>query len=270
MSDSRDLSYDDGVAVARDCIAEVVRSLGSDVQSAYLLGSLAHGGFAPAASDIDVCFVVRDVATGPAFTALMQQARESPHPLRRRLSLFWVSEQALRNGRPDGRLPAVDHADLITHGSLAYGRDVRAGLRAPTHEELVDDTARFVVDKWGSDGSWPGSLHRPEELLGQGVRDATKTVLFPVRFLWTVFTGAFGPVDEAVAWSSAWPDTVEGGARLAQRALEWRHSGHLDDGDEADVAAIREGLVPLWLQLLAALPPDPRLTALAAAVQHPG
>jgi len=241
MSGFRDCSYDDGIAVARDCSAEIVRSLGGEVQSASLLGSLAHGGFAPAVSDIDVCFVVRDGATGPAFTALMQQARASPHPLRRRLSLFWVSEQALRNGRPDGRLPGIDHADLVAHGSLAYGREVRADLRSPTHAELVNGTARFVLDKWGDDGSWPGSLHRPQELLRQGVRDATKIVLFPVRFLWTVLEGAFGPVDEAVAWYSAWPDRVEGGGRLAQRALRWRHTGYLDDGDEADVAPARGG-----------------------------
>lgn len=258
------MTVNDGFAVARGCVDEVAGLLGENLMAAYRLGSLAHGGFAPAVSDVDVCFVVRDAATaGPELSALMMRARAEAHPLRQRLSLFWTGEEALRQGRPDGRLPAVDHADLVVHGALERGQDVLSGLVPPDRGELVASTAEFVIDKWAQDKAWMASLHRPESLVSQGPRSVTKTVLFPVRFLWTVATGLFGQVVNAVDWYLSWDHSTTGGRALAHAALGWRETGQLD---QSAPELLGKGLVPLWLQLFEELPSDPRITSLAKDV----
>lgn len=257
-------TVDDGFLVARECISDAAALLADGLISAYLIGSLAHGGFAPAVSDVDICFVVGDADwAGPRLFELMSRSRQHPHPLRQRLSLFWTSEDALLRGRPDGRLPAVDHADLVMHGNLERGREVRSGLTPPSKEELVASTASFVADKWGDDWDWIESMNRVDLLAEQGPRPVTKTSLFPVRFLWTVVTGEFGQVVDAVDWYLSWEHATAHGRALSVAALGWRESGRLDSSVPDLLGA---GLAPLWLQLLDELPPHPRISTLVERI----
>jgi hypothetical protein len=97
-----------GWRVARVACQRANAALGARLISAYAIGSLAHGGFAPDVSDIDIAVLV---------------------------------------GAPPeaARLGAIDRLDLIEHGVLMHGIDRRAdnGVR-PTCDELVAETAAFL------------------------------------------------------------------------------------------------------------------------------
>ena len=57
-------------ATAEQVIAETVEAaeavLGGEIEAIFVLGSLAHGGFAPLVSDVDVAIIVRATAPGTA------------------------------------------------------------------------------------------------------------------------------------------------------------------------------------------------------------
>lgn len=198
-----------------------------DLIAVYTIGSLAHGGFAPAVSDIDLALVLRRTgADTPArVRGVVAVARErAPGEPAERLSVFWADPERVRSGgdRP-ARLPAVDRLDLIDSGRLRYGADVRDGAVRPGRIELVCGSAAFLAERSGD--TVPLVVGDPEDLLHGGVRRVTKTVLFPVRFLHTLRTAGIGRNDAAVA---SYADARGPRTALATAALEWR-SGSLGD-----------------------------------------
>ena len=224
----------------------------------YAIGSLAHGGFIPEVSDVDVAFLITDPlapddAAGAAeVTALV--ARSSSTPLASRLSVFWGSPESLRGGAGGGRFPAYDRLDLLQAGRLLWGTDVRDGIPTPTHRELAIESASFALRMLASPtiiGSHTVNatalLRRPESLLDRGSRDMTKLVLFPVRFLYTCRTGRSCPTDQAIA------DFLDGQgegpeAHLVRAAHSWREHPFTDR--DAALALLNAGLVPLYVTFI--------------------
>lgn len=203
--------------------------------AAYLLGSLAHGGYAPAVSDIDLAVILTDTRVGDATTI----QSTNPH---RKLSVFWGSLPALRDGREDGRFPALDRLDLADHGVLLLGSDVAGQVARPTGDELLLESARFAVGVLAT-GEVIAEFHRPRRLVTDPVW-FTKAVLFPVRFRYTntLTTGRAATNDEAIAWYLAQPGAVAASlVRLAQRV---RAGEPLDPALVAPELAA--GLVPLY------------------------
>lgn len=175
---------------------------GSGFRAAYAIGSLAHGGYAPAVSDVDLALVVR--TAGPwsrmrvRAVRVLTRWRCGPGPADR-LSVFWGRWDDVRGGASGGvRLPAVDRLDLLEHGRLLAGTDRRDGSVWPTHEELVLDGARFAI-RW-YDRERLALLRDPARLAAADARTVTKAVLFPVRFLATLHTGRAGSNADAVRW----------------------------------------------------------------------
>lgn len=88
--------------VVADAVDAARAIFGSEIEAIYTLGSLAHGGFAPLVSDIDVALVVRDTgADTAARIAAVQElvVERASSPLSDRLSIFWGDWQAVRTGR---------------------------------------------------------------------------------------------------------------------------------------------------------------------------
>jgi hypothetical protein len=209
----------------------------------YLLGSLAHGGYAPAVSDIDLAVILTDTSGGDADTvADTHQALGQRDPLYRKLSVFWGSLPALRYGRDDGRFPAVDRLDLADHGVRLLGSDVAGQVAVPTADELLVDSARFAVKVLVTD-EVTAELGRPRRLLEDRVW-FTKAVLFPVRFLYsnTVTAGRAAVNDDAIAWYLAQPQAVA--APLVGLAARVRAGQPLDPAEAAPLLAT--GLVRLY------------------------
>jgi len=239
-------------------------ALGERLLAAYALGSLAHGGFSPLVSDIDLGLVVEDPLR-PDDASLIEFVAQSQKvgggPLSERLSVFWGTLNMLHASRRGGRFPALDRLDLLENGRLLVGADVRSGMPRPSAVELIVAGAEFAVEflagvQWAASGGQSGlgsmqaarddavdEVRRPELLIVAGVRRLTKLVLFPVRFMFTAATGRVGTNALAVEWyltRNAAPSK-----RLVRAALAWRTAEPIDDDEVADL--LRKGMVNLYL-----------------------
>jgi hypothetical protein len=256
---------------AETVIAEAANAyqtaLGERLVAAYALGSLAHGGFSPLVSDIDLGLIVRDpLRSGDAETIKVVAAAEKAkgNALYELLSVFWGTPSTLRGEQQGGRFPALDRLDLLENGQLLIGTEARRGLSRPSVGELITDGAEFALDHlagWRDAGDLRvaglSSLQRagetaieeirsPEVLLARGVRRLTKLVLFPVRFLFTAATGLVGTNDAAVARYLA--GGVGPSATLVAAALAWRTAPPEDY--EAAAQLLRQEMVPLYLHYI--------------------
>jgi hypothetical protein len=264
---------DNGETVLAEGVAAYQAAFGARLVAAYALGSLAHGGFSPLVSDVDLGLVLADppAPSDPdRIAAVADTVKAGGSPLHQRLSVFWATPGILRGEVAGGRFPPLDRLDLLENGRLLAGADVRPGLgpaAAPGGEELLVAGADFAVDFLGpgheaeADGPASGTisvlgslapvggavlheLHHPDELLAQGVRHATKIVLFPARFLYTAATGRVGTNEAAVAHYLAQPG---GPAReLVGAAYRWRTQP--PDDSVAATELLRRELLPLYRQ----------------------
>lgn len=220
----------DGEEVLRAAVHAAVELLGEDLDAAFAIGSLAHGGFAPLVSDVDLALVLRTVSSesDSRIARIAEQVRTGG-PMAQRLSVFWSDWAGVRGeGQPAGRLPQVDRLDLMDSGRLLYGTDRRDGGTLPGHDELVLDAARFAATRF--DQAYLESLLVPEQLLSRGVRPVTKAVLFPVRFLYTLHTGKLGLNEHAATWYRGRPSEP-----LVSAALRWRLDGLTDPGEAREL-----------------------------------
>jgi hypothetical protein len=172
-------------------------------------------------------------------------------PLAERLSLFWSSWDALRLGSRVGRFPLADRLDLVLKGICLHGVDERDKVAFPEPGAmrcaLVVESARFLLDKLATPER-DRLLRDPKGLVSLGCREVTKAVLFPVRFLYTAETGKVANNPQAVDWFSARPAGPTRALVLAASA--WRERGTVD-GTDRTIAALREGLLPLYESLAA-------------------
>jgi len=234
-------------AVAAECARMWRQAFGARMLAAYMMGSLAHGGYAPAVSDIDVAVVLTGTRSGDRGTADELAGR-----LRRRggrygsVSVFWASLPALRDGRDDGRFPAIDRLDCARHGRLLLGDDVRGQIVRPSVRQLQLDSSAFALAVLGTD-EVVAEFHRPRRLLTDPVW-FTKAVLFPVRFQ---YSGASAEPrvagnDEAIAWYLARPSPVA--APLVREAARVRSGAPLDPARA--LPALTAGLTALYAAYL--------------------
>ncbi|MBO0767146.1 MAG: hypothetical protein J2O48_00540 [Solirubrobacterales bacterium] len=228
-------------AVLASAVAAYRATLGPRLLAAYALGSLAHGGFNPLVSDIDVGLVLADpLETGDAATieAVAAEQKRSGPELAERLSVFWGTHLTLSGKVEGGRFPPLDRLDLIAHGRLLAGTDARAGLPQPSADELLISGAEFALG-FLAGAPTTEELRDPDLLIARGVRRVTKLVLFPVRFMYTAATAQIGTNDAAADW-------YRGVARpLVSAARDWRA-----DGLDERTALLHEQLVPLYREYM--------------------
>jgi hypothetical protein len=257
----------DGEKVLLAAAAAYRAALGERLLAAYALGSLAHGGFSPLVSDIDLGLIVDDPLRPDdpntiEVVALTEKA--SGKPLTSRLSVFWGTPNTLSGDREGGRFPALDRLDLLENGRLLIGADARSGLPRPSAAELMVAGAEFAVEflagvQWSASGAQSGlgsmrtagddavdEVRRPEVLIAAGVRRLTKLVLFPVRFMFTAATGRVGTNDVSVEWYLARDESPS--KRLVAAGLAWRTAEPSDHREVADL--LRNDMVPLYLHYI--------------------
>ncbi len=262
----------DDPAPGREVLAQAVsayrQALGPRLVAAFALGSLAHGGFSALVSDVDLGLVLSDPlepSDAETVRAVAEAVKAGGSALHDRLSVFWGTPSTLRGEQAGGRFPPLDRLDLIEHGLLLEGDDVRGDLPRPSGDELLVVGAEFALtflagmppteDPAGyATGSLrPGELdaveplRRPEVALAHGIRHVTKLVLFPVRFLYTAETGRVGTNHAAVErYLGADPPPPATG--LVAAALAWRSAPPA--GDAEAEALLRAEMVPLYLHYI--------------------
>lgn len=231
------------LAVAGECARAYQDVFTERLAAVYLMGSLAYGGYAPAVSDIDLAVILTGIHDeDPAAMASMGDTLRRRGPLHRKLSVFWCSLPALREGQDDGRFPALDRLELSAHGRLLLGDDVAGQATRPTARELLLESSRFAIDVLATD-EVTDEFRRPDRLLSDPVW-FTKAVLFPVRFLYTTTNtdGRAATNDEAVAWYLAHPQSIA--PSLVRLAADVRAGRPLDPAAAAPELAA--GLCPLY------------------------
>jgi hypothetical protein len=255
-----------GQAVLAEAVSAYRQALGKRLVAAYALGSLAHGGFSPMVSDVDLGLVLADPlhpSDPETVRGVAEAVKAGGSMLHERLSVFWGSPSTLSGQQAGGRFPPLDLLDLIQHGLLLTGEDARRGLTPPSRTDLLTAGAEFALEFLAGVGSTAelrgkgvGSmrpaaddaveqLRHPDVLLARGVRHVTKLVLFPVRFLYTAETGLVGTNQSAAEHYLA-GDRVPG-TNLVAAALTWRSV----PPDEAQAKALlQREMIPLYLHYI--------------------
>jgi predicted nucleotidyltransferase len=257
----------DGESVLAEAAESYRDALGERLIAAYALGSLAHGGYSPLVSDIDLGLILCDPARphdAETVRAIAGREKAKGSPLHERISVFWGTPATLRGDSDGGRFPPLDRLDLIESGRPLFGNDeARASLPRPSADELLIAGARFALEYLAGIRADPtpdnelGSTRpagadaveeilTPEMLLARGVRRVTKLVLFPVRFLYTAASGEVGTNDAAVAHYLQ--DDQAPSKPLVAAALEWRTAAPNDE--EAAAELLRQHLLPLYVHFI--------------------
>jgi predicted nucleotidyltransferase len=190
--------------------------------AAYLLGSFARGN-PSAVSDIDFAIIL-DKTTEEDEKVIddtMVELQKSTLPYASRLSLFWGSVTYLNANGSNGRFPPLDRLDLIKHGYLLYGTDVRPQLTPPSQRELIIAGAEFALEKLSA-GNVSAAIMTPEKIFPQlDCVYLTKIILMPVRLLFTAITREIGYNDaSATYYCENFPGPS---ANLVESAFQWRN-----------------------------------------------
>lgn len=203
--------------------------LGAGLLSAYAIGSLAHGGFSPAVSDVDLALLTdqlpgRDV---PGIVAMVAaDVRATGHALADRLSIFHAPWVGFQDPPPDARFPPIDRYDLVHFGILVDGTDHRpAYAAAPSAEEIREQAVSSALGRV-SGVQLAADLRRLEEG-GVTVHDATKIVLWPVRLQHVCDTGQATGNAAAVDHYLQLADARH--RSLVREAFGWREVSSLED-----------------------------------------
>jgi hypothetical protein len=253
-------------------------ALGSRLIAGYALGSLAHGGFSPLVSDVDLGLILDDPVRPKdrmAIGKVARTVRAGGSALDQRLSVFWGTPATLQGQRRGGRFPPLDRLDLLEYGRLLTGTDVRSAVARPDRTELLMAGAEFALGYLGGDARLPARVRQrasfrsgdndalteirtPSRLVSRGPRRMTKIVLFPVRFLFTAQTGQVGTNSLAARHYLASPNVPA--RSLVAAALAWRLEPPA--GDEATTLVSRE-LIPLYVHYV-----DDHIARLTAVSQN--
>ena len=260
QGDPRQADTDLGEAVLERAVTAYAEALGDRLVAGYALGSLAHGGFSPLVSDVDLGLILADPLRAGDHATIGDVAgavRASGPGLAERLSVFWGTPSTLSGQVPGGRFPPLDRLDLLEHGRLLTGRDARQAAARPDRTELLVAGARFALGSLSGAGSGTGTgppgdasvldeIAAPSRLVSRGPRRLTKVVLFPVRFVYTAATGQAGLTALAVEHYLAIPGAPA--AALVTAALAWRTQPPADATAAAALAG-RE-LIPLYVHYI--------------------
>jgi hypothetical protein len=258
--------------VVTDTVQAAGAVFGAEIEAIFTLGSLAHGGFAPLVSDIDVAIVLS--ATGAetaARIAIVQQlvVEKASSPLADRLSIFWGDWRAVRTGEGEHfRLGPVDRLDLLDCGRLLLGSDRRKPSVRPGDEDLILMSADLMLSKFTP--NYLDDLADSESVVAGGPRTLTKAVLFPVRFMYTLRNGGIGLNEDSARW---YADEELPGATLALKALEWRYGG-IDDADnvvqmlDLELAILHVECLTEYAKHLEGLGETTRAASLAERIGH--
>ena len=269
---------DQGEAVLVRAVAAYRAALGSRLIAGYALGSLAHGGFSPLVSDVDLGLILEDPVRAEdrlTIRTVARSVRAGGSALDQRLSVFWGTPATLQGQRRGGRFPPLDRLDLLEYGRLLTGTDARSAVARPDRTELLVAGAEFALGYLGGATWLPDRLRQralsrsrdddvlteirtPSRLVSAGPRRVTKIVLFPVRFLFTAQTGQVGTNTLAARHYLASPDAPA--TSLVAAALAWRLEPPAD-GEAA--ALLSRELVPLYVHYL-----DDHIARLRAVGHH--
>jgi predicted nucleotidyltransferase len=166
-------------------------ALGSELLGAYLMGSLAHGGFSRRYSDIDIALVTEAGLSPQMLDRVRGEAAALSADWGPKLSVFWTDRYFSL-----GRFPPLDRIDYLDHAVVLMERECVRPVR-PSLEEV----RRYLSG--APFANWTDLVRRfaITEILQPKDRKAfLRTLLYPGRFCYSWMTGRMGSNDDAVAF----------------------------------------------------------------------
>ncbi len=177
-----------------DYVKKAARYFESELASlveVYQLGSLAHGGFSPVYSDIDVGILLNCPEPPPAINHLIENSKKLDPDIGHKLSVFWGNPNF-----PWGRFPALDRVDLLDHGiPLLYGR--KAQFTRPQKAEIRTELLASVEKSWKPRVA---ELRALGALASQQRKPYIRTILYPARLIYSWDRLAVHSNDSAVEY----------------------------------------------------------------------
>ena len=189
-------------------------ALGSELLGAYLIGSLAHGGFSARYSDIDMAVVTEAGLSGDTLDHVRAEAAALSADWGPKLSVFWADRDF-----SVGRFPPLDRIDYLDHAVVLTERERVRPARPP-----LDEIHRYLAGAPFT--NWSDTARRfasADTLMPQDRKPYLRTLLYPARLWYSWMTGRMGSNDAAVAFlESARPVGLD--VRLLARALQCRQA----------------------------------------------
>src|SRR5262245_19983808 len=150
--------------------------LGSSLVEAYKIGSLAHGGFSPLYSDLDVGLILSCSSPPVDMDRMIAEAKRLDDEYGKKLSIFW--------GNPAcnwGRLPALDRLDLLDHG-VPLLNNRRVDLRRPTKNQIREQLSQTIK---GTRKPKISELSQLRELEPKDRKPYIRSILYPARLIYS-------------------------------------------------------------------------------------
>src|SRR5262245_45153996 len=182
---------------------------------AYLLGSLAHGGFSRRYSDIDLALILEGDPGSAAFDGIRAEAAAFSPDHAQKLSLFWADRHF-----SIGRFPPLDRVDYLDHGVALLERE-RVMPSRPSLDEIRSYLRGAPFANWAKNARHYAGLDRLE---AADRKPYLRALLYPARFFYSWTTGRMASNDDAVAHVRDRPPAGLD-LDLIERALQCRHAG---------------------------------------------
>jgi hypothetical protein len=189
-------------------------ALGSELVGAYLMGSLAHGGFSRRYSDIDIGLVTQSGLSAQTLDRVRSEAVALSADWGPKLSVFWTDRHF-----SVGRFPPLDRIDYLDHAAVLMEQERVRPVR-PTLEEIQRYLAGAPFAGWRELAL---RFATAEILAPQDRRAYLRTLLYQGRFCYSWMSGHMGSNDDAVAFlRKTCPAQLD--VSLITSALQCRHA----------------------------------------------
>jgi len=165
--------------------------LGPRLLGAYLIGSLAHGGFNRRYSDIDIALVIEDSLHDGDLDTMREMAIELSPEWASKVSIFWADRQF-----SIGRFPPLDRVDFVDHGVVL----VESEAVRPNRPSLTDIRSYLrgaPFQNWTNSAIAFAALNSLEP---KDYKSYLRAHLYPARFIYSWMTGQITSNDDAVAF----------------------------------------------------------------------
>jgi predicted nucleotidyltransferase len=179
------------VDFARRLVPYWQAALRTELLGAYLIGSLAHGGFNRRYSDIDMALVTEAGLSLQALDRVRGEAAVLSADWGPKLSVFWTDRHfSLGRFPPLDRIDYLDRAVVLVEGECVQParptlEEIQRYLRGAPFANWADRARRFAAS---------------EALEPKDHKAYLRTLLYPGRFCYSWMTGRMGSNDDAVGF----------------------------------------------------------------------